>query len=156
MLVAVGMLAGKKPWERFGYFLLAFGVWDLSYYGFLKLTLGWPVSLTDRDVLFLLPVPWIAPVLAPALIALLMIVLGVVLVLRIARELPFRPQLLSWTLGGTATLVLLFSFMEDLPATLSGQIPTTYRYSFLFLGILMYIIGFVIASRPREREGSGA
>ena len=37
---------------------------------------GWPGSLFDWDVLFLLPVPWWGPVLAPMCIAVLMIVWG--------------------------------------------------------------------------------
>ena len=37
---------------------------------------GWPTSLFDWDVLFLLPLPWWGPVLAPVCIALLMIAWG--------------------------------------------------------------------------------
>jgi hypothetical protein len=37
---------------------------------------GWPRTLLDWDVLFLLPLPWWGPVLAPVSIALLMIVWG--------------------------------------------------------------------------------
>ena len=51
-------------------------VWDICYYVFLKVICGWPHSLLDWDILFLLPLPWWGPVLAPVLIALLMIVWG--------------------------------------------------------------------------------
>ena len=37
---------------------------------------GWPTSLFDWDILFLLPLPWWGPVLAPVCIAVLMIVWG--------------------------------------------------------------------------------
>ena len=39
---------------------------------------GWPRSLFDWDVLFLLPLPWWGPVLAPVSIAVLMIVWGTI------------------------------------------------------------------------------
>lgn len=76
MLATVGWLAGRNARARFGYFMLAFGVWDIGYYVFLKPLTGWPRSLLDWDVLFLLPLPWWGPVAAPCLIAALMIVFG--------------------------------------------------------------------------------
>jgi hypothetical protein len=78
MLLAVGGLAGRTGRARIGYFVIGFGVWDIFYYAFLKVMCGWPHSLLDWDVLFLLPMPWWGPVLAPILISLLMIVWGTV------------------------------------------------------------------------------
>lgn len=69
MLLAVGSVAGRTPSERFAYFIYTFGIWDLVYYAFLKLALGWPESLLTWDILFLLPVPWVGPVLAPCIVA---------------------------------------------------------------------------------------
>ena len=37
---------------------------------------GWPRTLLDWDILFLLPLPWWGPVLAPVSIAMVMIVWG--------------------------------------------------------------------------------
>ena len=37
MLVSIALLAAKKGVARFGYFLIAFAVWDIFYYVFLKL-----------------------------------------------------------------------------------------------------------------------
>jgi hypothetical protein len=51
-------------------------VWDLLYYVFLKLMCGWPRSLFDWDILFLLPLPWWGPVLAPMSIAIMLIAWG--------------------------------------------------------------------------------
>ena len=76
MLLTVGILAGRAWHERLGYSALAFGVWDILYYVFLRVMSGWPTSLLDWDVLFLLPLPWWGPVLAPVSIALLMVVWG--------------------------------------------------------------------------------
>jgi len=76
MLFAVGCLAGRTWRARIGYFVIGFGVWDIFYYVFLKVICGWPHSLLDWDVLFLLPMPWWGPVLAPMLISLLMMIWG--------------------------------------------------------------------------------
>ena len=76
MLFTVGVLAGKTWRARVGFMLIAFGVWDIFYYVFLKVMCGWPNSLLDWDILFLLPLPWWGPVLAPVLIATLMILWG--------------------------------------------------------------------------------
>jgi hypothetical protein len=79
MLAAVAGLAGRDRQSRFGFFLIAFGLWDLGYYLFLHWMGGWPASILDWDILFLLPLPWWGPVLAPMLISLLMITLGALL-----------------------------------------------------------------------------
>src|SRR5512133_4062712 len=78
MLFAVGWLAGRNWRTRLSYSLIAFGVWDILYYVFLAVIVGWPKSLLDWDVLFLIPLPWWGPVIAPAIIALLMIIGGTI------------------------------------------------------------------------------
>jgi hypothetical protein len=76
MIATLGLLAGRTWRHRAGYAALAFGAWDICYYVFLRLISGWPRTLLDWDILFLLPLPWWAPVLAPVSIALVMILWG--------------------------------------------------------------------------------
>jgi len=76
MLLAVGMLAGRNWRSRLGYAAVAFGVWDICYYVFLRKMCGWPHSLLDWDILFLLPLPWWGPVVAPMSIAIMLIAWG--------------------------------------------------------------------------------
>jgi hypothetical protein len=72
MLVAVAVLSAK-PWrERAAGFLWCFALWDIFYYVFLRLWLGWPRTIMDMDVLFLIPGPWVAPVLLPVAISVIM------------------------------------------------------------------------------------
>lgn len=82
MLGSVAYLAGRKWLTRLAYFLLAFGVWDIFYYLFLRLIIGWPKSLFDSDVLFLLPVPWVGPVITPVVASLVMIAVSLLFIKR--------------------------------------------------------------------------
>ena len=113
MLLTVGALAGRTWPRRLGYTVIAFGVWDVFYYVFLRVMCGWPRSLFDWDVLFLLPLPWWGPVLAPISIALLMIVWGT-LVTQFTDPAP--PTSLTWTLWGLSGLgiaLALYVFMAE-------------------------------------------
>jgi hypothetical protein len=76
MLVCIAWLFGKNIRERAAGFLIAFGIWDIFYYVFLYLWLRWPQSLLEWDVLFLIPCPWVAPVILPVCISLIMITSG--------------------------------------------------------------------------------
>lgn len=75
ILLTVAWLAGSRAEARFRAFLVAFGVWDITYYIALWLMSGSP-GITSRDVLFLIPVPWIAPVWAAMSFAAALTVLG--------------------------------------------------------------------------------
>jgi len=113
MLFTVGALAGRTWRARIGYMVVAFGVWDIFYYVFLKLMCGWPHSLLDWDILFLIPLPWWGPVLAPVLIALLMIVWGT---LASQFERPGPPSLSNWrvwALNFIGVALALYVFMAD-------------------------------------------
>jgi hypothetical protein len=109
----VGLLSGRTWRARLGYSAIAFGVWDILYYVFLKLMCGWPHSLLDWDILFLLPLPWWGPVLAPVSIALLMILWGT-LVCGWEPHLPAGSgEWKAWLLNGTGILLALYVFMAD-------------------------------------------
>jgi hypothetical protein len=69
MLVVIGYLAGQRKRDRIVSFLWAFAFWDMFYYLWLRVTIGWPGSLSDTDLLFLLPVPWVAQVWFPVLVS---------------------------------------------------------------------------------------
>ncbi len=154
MLAAVAMLAGSTAWSKFGFFIAGFGVWDIFYYVWLKATLGWPASLLDWDILFLLPLPWIGPVIAPVLISMLMIVLGWIIVRRVERGKFFLPGTTSWSLSIVGAACALYSFMDDTPATLHGQQPAPYSYLLLAMCLVLCFAGFVLACRPAASPAS--
>jgi hypothetical protein len=156
MLGTIGFIAGSKPWERFGFFLFAFGVWDIGFYAWLLGTIGWPGSLFDWDILFLIPLPWIGPVIAPVTISLLMTVCGIVAVLRSTGGRHIRTGALSWTLGAIGTTLILYSFMADTDAGVGGALPAPYHYAPFAGGVCAYIAGFLLACRvPRTVPGTG-
>jgi hypothetical protein len=65
MLLAIAYLVGTTWLERGIFFLWTFAFWDLFYYLSLYILIKWPPTLKTIDVLFLIPVPWIAPVWFP-------------------------------------------------------------------------------------------
>lgn len=111
MLIAVAFICSKNAIHRFAFFLLSFAIWDLCYYIFLKMLLNWPESIFTWDILFLIPIPWLGPVIAPVLLSILMLVFSFVL-------LKFKPetgQILitfpSLIKLVTGSLVTIFSFI---------------------------------------------
>jgi hypothetical protein len=145
MLATVSNLASKKFWERFGYFIIIFGIWDIFYYIFLAITLGWPNSLFDWDVLFLVPYPWIGPVIAPVLVSLLMIITGSSITRLYKKGYSFKPTSSTWILSIIATGMILYSFMYDTNATLRLQPPRPYLYWLLISGSTLYIIAYLLS-----------
>jgi hypothetical protein len=124
MLAATGALAGRNVRTRLGYAAIAFGVWDVFYYVFLKCISGWPTSLFDWDILFLLPLPWWGPVLAPVCIALLMIAWGTQVTQRAAgRAAPLTSTV--WRLNWLGTAVALYVFMADALRAAPGGLDAT-------------------------------
>jgi hypothetical protein len=110
MIATLGALAGGTWRSRAGYAALAFGVWDIFYYVFLRLISGWPRTMLDWDILFLLPLPWWGPALAPISIALLMILWGT-LATQTRDDAPDARW--AWALAGAGTMLALAVFMID-------------------------------------------
>lgn len=73
VLGAVGWIAATTWRRRVAAFFVAFTVWDLTYYLFLKVLNGWPTSVMDRDVFFLIPVAWVGPVLTALVLSTLVL-----------------------------------------------------------------------------------
>jgi hypothetical protein len=142
MLLAVGWVAGKKFQSRLGFTLFAFGIWDIFYYIWLNVFIGWPGSVMDMDILFYIPLPWWGPVLAPVLIATLMIVAGILAVIKEEKGIPIHAKHFDWVILSGGVFLLLYSFIADalktLPAdtlTLHTLRPTQFNWPVFLIGL---------------------
>jgi hypothetical protein len=147
ILLAAGTLMGSDGWERFLYFCIAFGGWDILYYFWLLVFLGWPPSLLTLDILFLIPVPWVAPVLAPLLIALSMMG-GSIYLLRLKARgaaLSFPGWLWGVAVGGG--LLVLLSFTLDYNAVMEGRMPDPYPWWLFGAGLASAWAAFILGIR---------
>jgi hypothetical protein len=144
MLAALGILAGRTRRARLGYAAVAFGVWDIFYYVFLRLIGGWPKSLFDWDILFLLPLPWWGPVLAPVCIAVLMVV-GGTLASQSHVTSPTTPLTrILWRLQGLGIALALYVFMANsiwaashgLEAT-TTVLPKAFNWSAFYVAVAL-------------------
>jgi hypothetical protein len=113
MLLTVGLLAGRTWRSRLAYAMIAFGVWDIFYYVFLAVMTGWPRSVMDWDVLFLIPLPWWGPVLSPVLIALLLVIGGTLVSQFDQPDRPIWPGRTAWALNLGGVVLALYVFMAD-------------------------------------------
>lgn len=152
MLFTVGMLAGKKWRARLGYTFIAFGVWDIFYYVFLKVMCGWPHSLLDWDILFLLPLPWWGPVLAPVLIATLMIVWGTMVTQFERRPTPTLSNWLVWPSCFSGGMIALAVFMTDTLRVADQGVPVIRKVLPTEFNWPMFLIALGLMSLPLLQE----
>jgi len=150
MLAAAGWLAGKSWRSRFGYFIAAFGVWDIFYYVFLRIIVGWPHTLFDWDVLFLIPVPWWGPVLSPMLVSLVLILLGFILVRYDDGNRLGRLHTISWWIFGAGIALALYTFMENSFRIIAEgrndprtELPTTFGWPTFIVALLLMMAPFL-------------
>ena len=167
MLVALAALAAQTFVLRFAVFLFTFGVWDLFYYFFLKVLLNWPESFFTWDVLFLIPLTWLAPILAPVICALTMIGLAVLLIALQRRHNRVRIGWLAWFfltagagtiistfIGDSARMVIQEGFVTDLAglagnrefqAAVASFVPVYYNWRLFSAGeALILLSGAVV------------
>jgi hypothetical protein len=141
---------------------VAFGVWDIFYYAFLKVMTGWPASLVDWDILFLLPLPWWGPVWSPVSIAVLMILWGTLVTGNEPEPIAKTRRVWPVMVGCVGIVLALYVFMADAIAiadegveALRSLLPQRFNTPlFLLAWSLMavpVIAEFLSARRQRER-----
>jgi hypothetical protein len=113
MIISVAILAKRSFHERFANFLFIFAIWDIFYYIFLKLILGWPASPATWDILFLIPLPWTSPVIAPIIISLLMIALALVIYRFHNFNNPVEIKIREWIILIGGAIIIFVSFILD-------------------------------------------
>jgi hypothetical protein len=123
MLITIAMIAVKNRLSRFGVFIYAFAVWDIFYYIYLYFLLGWPPSFLTWDLLFLIPVTWAGPVLAPVINSLTMILLAVIILYYKSKDESFRFTFYEWLLLITGSLIVIFAYTRPYMEYMLGRYP---------------------------------
>jgi len=142
MLIIIGLIAGNTWQKKIGYFFLSFGVWDIFYYIWLYVFIQWPKSLFEWDILFLIPLPWWGPVIAPILISILLISIGYLLI----SEVKFKVTSIDWTIFGLSIFLILYTFVEDsIKVIISGTgdlteiRPTSFNWILFLISYIVWI-----------------
>jgi len=148
MLGAVGWLAGRSGLERLAWTAVAFGAWDILYYGWLWVFIGWPPSLGTWDLLFLIPVPWTGPVWAPMAISLALVGLGLAAARRLRAGRPVRAGRAQIVAGVTGGVFVIFSFCWNAALVLDGGTPTDFPWLVFAAGLGLAAWGATTALRP--------
>jgi hypothetical protein len=154
-LLAWGVSRTLRDW--FASFALAFGVWDVFYYLWLKVLIGWPRSLSDWDLVFAAPLPWVGPVAAPLTVAGVLIATAAVFFWREAQGRPLRPRLWHWVAVLAGALLILVAFWWDARSVLANGVPDWFNWPLLLLGLAVGLVGFVhslLTSPPDQPTGS--
>lgn len=153
MVLTVALLAARDFVRRFAAFVYVFGLWDLFYYLWLKVYLGWPTQWLEWDILFLLPWPWFGPWLAPALIALLFAFWGG---WALATPDASRLRRADALLFVTGALLALASFLAPTwpllargAAALRGWMPGTFAWPLYAVGLAIMATALVRVVRLR-------
>jgi hypothetical protein len=156
MLAAIALAVARNAAQWAAAFVVAFGAWDLAFYLFLEVLLRWPASLFTWDILFLIPVPWASPVLAPVLVSAVMIGTGVWHLRMEARgrHVGIRPAEWAGILLGAAIIVI--SFAMDYRNLMAGAMPHPFHWSVFSAGLLMGSGSYARAALAAHRAGAGA
>lgn len=152
MLVSVGWALGRHGWGWLAWTAVAFGVWDIAYYGWLAVFIGWPTSAFDVDLLFLIPVPWVGPVWAPVVVSLALVTFGLLVARGYATgsEPVVRGRNVAAGLLGGA--LVLLSFTLDAPRILDGGLPGWFPWPLFVAGVLIASAGALNSLRRGLEE----
>ena len=121
MLIGIGVIAGRTKTVKFAYFIYAFAVWDIFYYIFLKIILNWPESLFTWDVLFMIPIMWVGPVIAPVINSLTMILLALLIIFKTSKNIKTHINTSQWSMLVLGSLIVIVAYTMDYGAFISAR-----------------------------------
>jgi len=157
MLAAVGWLAGRSGLERLAWTAVAFGTWDILYYAWLWVFIGWPPSLATWDLLFLIPVPWAGPVWSPVAVSIALVGFGLAAAARLRAGRPVRARPAQLAAGLIGGLVVIAAFCWNAPLLVDGGTPTDFPVPIFAAGMALASWGAATALRPPPaRRGAPA
>ena len=144
MLFAIAFIAGQNKMQRLSYFLFSFAIWDIFYYIGLKILLDWPPSLLTWDILFLLPITWLGPVLAPIICSISMIILSLTILFIQNAKKNFKLQIFEWGFIITGALLTFITFIWEYAKILITNNLVTRIFSLLENDQFRHIISIYV------------
>ncbi|HBY63483.1 MAG TPA: hypothetical protein DEH78_26970 [Solibacterales bacterium] len=147
IIASAAYAAGRGKREYPATFAIMYGVWQISYYFFMRVMSGWPASLLDWDLLLLVPAPWTGPVLAPMLLALALIACGASFLSREDSPVPIRFRGHDGKLLVTGCAVIALSFLSQAGNIASGLPAGGYPWPLLAAGLALGIGTLAVAAR---------
>ncbi len=141
MLVTVAILSSRLPQQKLYFFAFAFGVWDIFYYVWLKVFINWPQTLFTDDLLFLIPVPWIAPVIAPILISILLISVSIMALKKIEQGKQIKVNKANVIITLLGVLLILLSFILNFQERLNSTSPIEFLWGVFIIGLILMTAG---------------
>lgn len=151
MLAAIALAAARNARQWLAAFAIAFGMWDIFFYISLRVLSGWPTSLLDWDLLFLLPLPWVGPVLAPVIVALSMIVAGAIVLWCEARGQPLALTRRHWATIFCGGAIIVIAFCWDWRNIMAGGCPRNFNWLLFILGEALGILSLAHRLIPKTR-----
>jgi hypothetical protein len=153
MLLCAASLSARGGARRLGGFLLAFAVWDIFYYLWLYLSTGWPAGVTDWDILFLIPLPWVGPVWSVLLVCAGMLVFSAFF-LRAPEDAPFAPGPSGWATGVVGAVAVVATYILEWKKIGYGRgIPSGFSLAPFLLGVLLLAASGWITYRKARSVG---
>jgi hypothetical protein len=142
MLGGAAVMVGRNLREWVAVFVACFGVWDIVFYMVLKALLNWPASLFTWDLLFLLPVPWVGPVLAPVVVAISMVGVGLAVLWQEYKGDPVEVGRMRWVVILLGGVLVFVAFVADFANTITGGYPRVFHWFLFFVGEVTWLLTF--------------
>ena len=150
LILTGAWLFGRNLRQRFAYFLTIFAVWDIFYYIWLKVFSAclqaipdWPLSIMDWDILFLIPVAWAGPVVAPVLVSITLLVFAMIILYRDCCGRPIKASRIDWLGFIAAAVVIVVSFCIPGPHIAEPDFQSYFYWPIFAAGLLAAIALFV-------------
>lgn len=174
MLLSIALLVGQNSLQRFAYFLYGFAIWDLMYYLGLKIFLDWPSSLLTWDVLFLIPITWVGPVLAPIICSFTMIIYALIILYLQNKKPDAKLHCREWFFLFSGAALIFITFISDylkiilthgflnefftvsknelFLSLISTHVPTYFNWPLFVLGLIVIFFSlFLFIQNPQKK-----
>ena len=144
LILTSAWLIGRNLRQRFAYFMVIFAVWDIFYYIWLKVFINWPGSIMDWDILFLMPIIWAGPILAPVLVSAALFVFAIIILYRHVHNRDIKADWIDWLGFIVAGAIVVTSFCIS---GLHISKPDFYRHFYWPIFASGYVLAVILFAK---------